>query len=206
MEKQHKTGQFSIGLLMERIAVLEGSLAQKDSVIAEKDSIIVEKDLAISKLDADLNAARFQNDQLRRMIFGSKRERFVSNMDINQLRIEFEPKAAEVAEKVKVEREKIRIEYERKKPKKEHLGRMALPSHLPVVETIIEPVEDTTGMVCIGREITEELDYVPQKLHINRTIRPIYITKEDEKGRQKQVVANLTAQFQSASQARPFCR
>jgi transposase len=191
MEKQQKTGQFSIGLLMERIAVLEGSLAQKDSVIAEKDSIIVEKDLAISKLDADLNAARFQNDQLRRMIFGSKRERFVSNMDINQLRIEFEPKAAEVAETVKVEREKIRIEYERKKPKKEHPGRMALPSHLPVVETIVEPEEDTTGMVCIGREITEELDYVPQKLHINRTIRPIYITKEDEKGRQRQVIAGL---------------
>ena len=120
MEKQQKTETFSPLELMAKIAILEKCLA-------EKDSIITEKDLTISKLDADLNAARFQNDQLRRMIFGSKRERFVSNQDINQLRIEFEPKAAEVAETVKVEREKIRVEYLRKKPKKEHKGRMALP-------------------------------------------------------------------------------
>ena len=59
------------------------------------------------------------------------------------------------------------------------------------METVIEPTEDTTNMVCIGKEITEELDYTPAKLHINRTIRPKYITKEDEKGNQKQVIAEL---------------
>lgn len=198
MEKQQNRDHFSEEALMARIAVLEGNLAEKDAVIAsqisfitEKDSIIAENGLTISKLDADLNAARFHNEQLRRMIFGSKRERFVSNQDINQLRIEFEPKAAEVAETVKVEREKIRVEYERKKPKKEHKGRMALPSHLPVVEMVVEPDEDTAGMVCIGREITEELDYTPAKLQVNRTIRPKYITREDEKGNQKQVIAEL---------------
>ena len=68
---------------------------------------------------------------------------------------------------------------------------MVLPSHLPVVETIIEPQEDTTGMVCIGKEITEELDYTPAKLHINHIIRPKYITKADENGDKKQVVAEL---------------
>jgi len=169
---------------MERIAVLENDLAEKDTVLAENRS-------TISKLSTDLDAARFQNDQLRRMIFGSKRERFVSNVDINQLSIEFEPKAAEIEEVVKAERELIRVAYERQKPKKEHHGRLALPSHLPVVETIIEPSEDTTNMVCIGREITEELDYTPAKLHINRIIRPKYITKEDESGNQKQVIAEL---------------
>lgn len=176
---------------MGRIAVLENDLAQRETVIAQKETVIAQKDSALSKLGADLDAARFQNDQLRRMIFGSKRERFVSNVDINQLRIEFEPKAAEIEETVKAEREKIHVEYERKKQKKEHPGRMALPSHLPVVETIIEPEGDTTGMECIGREVTEELDYVPGRLHVNRTIRPIYITKEDGMGRQKQVIAEL---------------
>jgi transposase len=68
---------------------------------------------------------------------------------------------------------------------------MALPTHLPVVETVIEPEEDTTGMVCIGREITDELDYTPAKLHINRIIRPKYMAREDEKGNQKQVIAEL---------------
>ena len=72
--------------LMAEIAILENKLADKDaviteqySVITERDSAIAIKDSAISKLTIDLDAARFQNEQLRRMIFGSKRERFESN-------------------------------------------------------------------------------------------------------------------------------
>lgn len=177
MDKQQESTSFSTRSLKAEIALLKSTLA--------------ERDLAINKLTTDLEALRFQNDQLRRMIYGSKRERFESVIDSHQLTLEFEPKAAEVDEAVKAERELIRVAYERQKPKKEHPGRLALPSHLPVVETVIEPVEDTTNMVCIGREITEELDYTPARLHINRTIRPKYITQEDEKGNQRQVIAEL---------------
>ena len=141
MINQTGTDPFSTASMEARIATLE-------MAIVEKDSAIVEKDSAILKLTTDLEAARFQNDQMRRMIFGSKRERFVQVIDINQLRLEFEPKTAEISQAVKAERELIRVEYERRKVKKEHPGRMALPSHLPVVETVIEPSEDTTGMVC----------------------------------------------------------
>jgi transposase len=191
MLNQQKTDSYSTEFLMERIAILENDLTDKKSAIAEKDSIIVSLNTSVSKLTADLNAARFQAEQLRRMIFGSKRERFVSNTDINQLRIDFEPQSTEIEEVVKVERELIRVAYQRRKAKKEHPGRMALPAHLPVVEIVIEPSEDTTNMVCIGREVTEELDYTPGKLHINRIIRPKYITKEDEQGQQAQVIAPL---------------
>ncbi len=162
---------------MAKNALLECSLAEKDS--------------AITKLTADLEAANFQVEQLRRMIFGSKRERFISNIDTQQLALDFEPKVAQIQAAVEIERELIRVAYQRKKTKKEHPGRMALPSHLPVVETIIEPSEDTSDMVCIGKEVTEELDYTPAKLHIHRIIRPKYITKEDEKGSQHQVIAEL---------------
>lgn len=58
--------------------------------------------------------------------------------------IEFEPKTAGIEAAVEAERELIRVAYERQKTKKEHPSRMALPSHLPVVETVIEPSEDTT--------------------------------------------------------------
>jgi len=177
MNNQQGSNSFSNNSLKAEIALLKSGLAERDSVI--------------TKLTADLEAFRFQNDQLRRMIFGSKRERFESVIDSNQLALEFEPKAAEIEEAVKAEREFIRVAYERQKPKKEHPGRVALPSHLPVVEIVIEPSEDTTDMVCIGREITEELDYTPGKLHVNRIIRPKYITKEDECGNQKQVIAEL---------------
>ena len=184
MINQQRNNSFSTNSLKAEIALLQSNLADKDSLIADKDSVI-------SKLTIDLEAARFQNDQMKRMIFGAKRERFVSDIDINQLRIEFEPKSGEIAEAVKAERELIRVAYERRKPKKEHHGRMQLPSHLPVVEIVIEPSEDTTGMVRIGQEITEELDYTPPKLHINRYIRPKYITPEDEKGQQTQIIAPL---------------
>ena len=177
MNDQQKSDFFSTNSLKAENAVLERNLAERDSTIL--------------KLTTDLEAARFQNEQLRRMIFGSKRERFESAIDSHQLALEFEPKALEIEESVKAERELIRVEYLRKKAKKEHPGRMALPSHLPVIEILIEPSEDTTDMIYIGREITEELDYVPGTLHINRIIRNKYITKEDELGNHKQVIAPL---------------
>ncbi|WP_430937384.1 IS66 family transposase [Saccharicrinis sp. 156] len=184
MSNQQENNDLSIGSLKAKIAILENKLDEKESTIAKQSS-------EINKLTTDFGAVKFQNEQLRRMIFGSKRERFESEIDSQQLALEFEPKTAEIEETVKAERELIRVAYERKKPKKKHQGRLALPSHLPVVETIIEPPEDTAGMVCIGREITEELDYTPATLHVNRIIRPKYITKEDECGNQKQIIAEL---------------
>jgi transposase len=145
----------------------------------------------VLKLTAQLEAEKFKYAQLQRMIFGSKRERFISSTFPEQLKLELEPKSAEIEQAVEAERETIRIAYERKKVKKSHPGRLALPGHLPVVETVIEPVEDTTDMVYIGQEITDELDYTPAELHINRIIRPKYITKEDEQGCQKQIIAEL---------------
>lgn len=191
MENQQENSPFSTETLMAKIAILESDLAGKDAVIANKESVIADKESAITKLTADYEAARFQIEQLKRMIYGSKRERFVPMIDSLQLALEFEPKSSKIEESVKAERELIRVSYERQKIKKEHHGRMVLPAHLPVVEIIIEPTEDTANMVCIGKEITEELDYTPAKLHINRFIRLKYITKEDEYGNQKQVIAEL---------------
>ena len=184
MIKQQEKATFSTDSLKAQIAILEKELASKNAVIDIKES-------TINTLTGDLNAALFNNEQLRRLIFGSKRERFVSKEDINQMSIDFEPKTAEIEEAIKTELELIRVEYQRKKPKKKHQGRLALPDHLPVVETVIEPNEDNSNMVCIGKEITEELDYTPAKLHVNRIIRPKYISKEDEKGNQKQAIVEL---------------
>jgi transposase len=205
MENRQGNDTFSIDSLMEKIAVLEGNLADKESAILERDSIILERestitelgsvimerDGAITKLVTDLEMAKFQYGELQRMLFGSKRERFVPMADPQQLRIEFEPKAAEIADAVKAERELVRVAYERAKTKKVHHGRMVLPSHLPVVETIIEPSEDTSDMVCIGKEVTEEVGYCPPKLFLNRYVRYKYITKEDANGAQRQVIAGL---------------
>ncbi len=198
MEARQKAADLTPEALKQRVAFLEAVILEKDAIISEKSnlvsehtSIITEKTEVISKLSAELQAERFKYAQLQRMIYGSKRERFISSATPEQMMLEFEPKTIEVEQVVAAERETIRIAFERKKTNKAHPGRLALPAHLPVVETILEPEEDTTGMVCIGNEVTEELDYTPAKLHINRTIRPKYMTKEDEKGCQMQVIAEL---------------
>ena len=119
---------------------------------------------------------QFRIDQLNRLIYGAKRERFVSNETHGQISLPFE-----VEEKPIKEQEKETITYTReKKGRKNHPGRIPLPDHLPVEEIVLEPEEDTTGMKCIGREVTDQLELVPAKLFIKRFIRPKYIKPEDE--------------------------
>jgi len=212
METQQNSSNFTPESLLEKVAFLEAVVREKDvlissqsrtlsekcraitvkeSEIIEKERQISEKQQSIDKLTADLEYQKFMNEQLRRMIFGAKRERFIPKDIPEQLKFEFEPTTIEIEEAVAKEREAIRVSYERKKVRKPHPGRVPLPSNLPVIETVIEPEEDTTDLVCIGREVTDELDYTPAKLHINRIIRPKYITSEDEQGSQKQVIARL---------------
>jgi transposase len=205
MKKQQEIQTINVESLMEKTAILEKILAEKESALIalnislnsttakleETNSKLketkIEQDTTIAKLDAK----SFELAQLYRMIYGSKKERFISKTDSKQLSFNFEPETSEIEEPVKEELESIRVSYLRKKTKKQHPGRLQLPSNLPVIETVLEPQEDTTDMVCIGKEVSDELDYTPAKLHINRTIRPIYITKEDETGKQRQVIAEL---------------
>jgi transposase len=184
MKKQHLSHNQDTAQLVAKISALEADLLEKEAVISEKDT-------AIQKLTQDVELLAFQNDQMRRLIFGSKSERFIPQVHPGQLTLSFEEEIAAIWKAVEEEQEKILVEYRRKKVNKAHPGRLQLPSHLPVNEFVLEPTEDTTDMVFIGQKISEELDYTPAKLHINRYIRNKYITKEDEKADQKQVIAPL---------------
>ena len=191
--------------LMEENAIIRRELALKDTILREKDfalqskeealaskdADLKEKDSAIHKLSVDLDYTKFQLEQLRRQIYGAKRERFITDVNILQLRLGFEPQALEIEQLVNQQRESIKVSYTRAKKNKKHQGRLDFPKHIPVHEIIIEPADKTDDMVCIGREETKELDYTPAKLHVNHYIRPIYITKEDQEGNQKQVIAPL---------------
>jgi hypothetical protein len=127
-------------------------------------------------LESKIAQLQFQVDQMNRLLYGSKRERFIKNEDENQMKLPFD-----VPEETQPEKQEETITYVRTKTKRvNHPGRMAFPSHLPVEETVIEPEEDTTGMKCIGKEVTDQLELVPAKLFIKRFIRPKYINPEDE--------------------------
>ncbi|MEA2104093.1 MAG: IS66 family transposase [Candidatus Cloacimonadota bacterium] len=139
-------------------------------------------------LESKVSRMQFQIDQLTRLLFGVKRERFISNENHNQMELPFD------VEQTKPEPEKTEeISYTRKKKeRKNHPGRLPLPDHLPVEEIIIEPKEDTSGMKYIGKEVTDQLELVPAKLFIKRFIRPKYIKPEDNESLNfKGVIAEL---------------
>ena len=115
--------------------------------------------------------------QLKKMIFGSKSERFVPTDDnkVNpQLSLELDAetiatcKITDVKE-VTVTRTKTEVTFNKPKP---HPGRMKLPEHLRRQTVVLMPDCDVTGLKKIGEEITEILDFIPGEFYVKQYIRP----------------------------------
>lgn len=130
------------------------------------------KDEKIDCLTQERDHLKSQVEMLRRMQFGQKRERFEG--DPNQTMLPFEAEPTEVVQQQEEIKEKIACV--RKRPN--HKGRAKLPAHLPVEEIEIHPEGDLSQMVCIGKEITEELECEPAKFYIKRYIRYKYAAKD----------------------------
>jgi transposase len=143
------------------------NLSKEDllKVISSRDHALSERDEKIDYLEAQLA-------MYKRMQFGQKRERF--EPDPNQTMLPFEAPCAEEEQQEQEIKEKI--EYLRKRPN--HKGRAKLPAHLPVEEIEIHPEGELSEMVCIGKEITEELECEPGKFYIKRYIRYKYAAKD----------------------------
>lgn len=164
------------------------SFAYENMTFEELLEVTRNQEAIINEQEAHINEMQFQIDQMKRLLFGARRERFVKEADENQLSLPFEVKEDETPEK-----QQEVITFVRNKTKREnHPGRLSFPSHLPVEEIIIEPDEGTTGLKCIGKEVTDQLELVPAKLYIKRFIRPKYIKPaDDEQLNHTGVIADL---------------
>ena len=147
------------------------ALLQREEEIANHHKEIAERTEEITSLTQERDYLKAQVEMLRRMQFGQKRERFEG--DPSQMALPFEVLPAQ--EEQQQEEIKEKVEYIRKRPN--HHGRAALPAHLPVEEIEIYPEGDLSEMVCIGKEITEELESVPARFFIKRYIRYKYAQK-----------------------------
>jgi len=110
--------------------------------------------------------------QFKRLVFGSRHERFVPEVSPEQLTLGL-PAQSHPAPLTVVQK----IEYTRTRKKEVPQRtpvRMKLPDNLPRQEEVLEPEEDVSGMKRIGKEITEELEYLPGKLFVRQYIRPKY--------------------------------
>ncbi len=147
------------------------------TTLEEALQLVQVKDAQIAALMADNQYLKHELEKIKRMIFGSKSERFIGKDDPNQLSL-FNQE--QIAPPVKP---KETITIERNKPVKQDkvvITRGPLPANLPRIIEVIEPKEDVTGAKKIGEEITEVMEYTPGKIYVKRYVRPKYVLPEDK--------------------------
>jgi hypothetical protein len=104
---------------------------ERGQLQTQKGELVVEKELLQQELK-----------ELKRVIFGQKRERFVPAAPANQLFLPLEAQPIEPVATVKQT-----ISYERAVKQAAKLAiRGGFPSHLPRVDVLIEPEGDVSGM------------------------------------------------------------
>jgi transposase len=154
---------------------------EKESILKEKESILKEKESILKQLQEmfeKFSSMKFELSQLKRLVYGSKRERFISSQENGQMSLPFEVETKTVPDEQQATEE---ISFKRRKTdRRNHKGRVALPDHLPVEEIFIEPEEDVTGLKCIGQEVTDELEYEAAILKVKRYIRNKYVLPNNE--------------------------
>ncbi|WP_149244326.1 IS66 family transposase [Dyadobacter sp. 32] len=157
------------------------SLSKEDliTLIRQKDTLLETSQKHLLEKDSEILQKKAEIDKLRRMLFGQKRERFETSPI--QLPLDFgeslsEQEIKELEEFINKKTEAVKDE-EKKAPRGPHPGRSPLPKHLSVQEIVLEPQEDTTGMMLIGNEVTDSLQYEPSRFYIQRIVRPKYAPK-----------------------------
>jgi transposase len=146
---------------LSRKELIEELYRQKTQIVLQANEIAGLKD---------------QLTELKRLIFGSKHERFSPSQRPDQLSL-----GLDAQQQAAGERKTETIQYTRTKTEdKKQPQRLPLPSHLPRERVVIEPKEDVSGLKSIGEEITEELEYVPGKLFVRQYVRPKYAKANGE--------------------------
>ena len=133
-----------------------------------------------NELQIMVAALRHELAQMKKMIFGSRNERFVPTDDDNpspQLKLDLDADTiaqCKITATTQVTYTRTKTEVTANKPKA-HPGRMKLPENLRRETIILLPDFDVTGLKKIGEEITEILDLIPGELYVKQYIRPKFV-------------------------------
>ena len=141
---------------------------------------LYEQELASKQeLLALVDMLKHELDQLKKMIYGSRHERFTSvAQNPAQLSLDIQTEQIQATSLTSAQQ----ISYTRKgtqqpKPSIQPV-RTKLPDNLPRIPVVLEPVDLPEGAVKIREEQTEELDFEPGHFFVRRYIRPVYVSKE----------------------------
>ena len=143
--------------------------------------------------------------ELRRLVFGAKRERHVANENPQQgVLFENEPQTV-VEPKVepKVEKKVVEIKTKPSKTKKKAPARNVFPESIPREEEVIVPqevAENADDFVKIGDDITELLAYKPAEIHVKKIVRPRFARKSKKENSQENSQDNSQENSQDTEQ------
>ena len=143
----------------------------KDTVESKQEAVVPRA--LYEQAQQEIAYLEQQLAELKRLIFGSRSERFVPT-DPKQLAL-FEGLERQLAAKKQVQAQRPVTRPAKSKP-----VRALLPAHLPREEEVIEPADLPTGSVKIGEEVTEVLEYHPGRLFVRRIVRPKYAVAQSE--------------------------
>ena len=141
--------------------------------------------LQYEELEARFADVTHQLAQMKKMIFGSRHERFVptdANNPSPQLTLVLDAETiatCKITDVKKITVIRTQTEVTSNKPKP-HPGRMKLPEHLRRETVILMPDCDVTGLEKIGEEITEILDFTPGEFYVKQYIRPKFVKPSGE--------------------------
>jgi len=135
---------------------------------AYQEQVSINEKLVSKQQDLELQLA-----QLKKLIFGSRHEKFVS-ADAQMAPTLFDiPAIAELLDNTTT---MVAYEKTNKKVRPNHPGRNSFPEHLRREESIINPEGiDPAVAKKIGESVTETLAYIPAELFVKKVIRPKYL-------------------------------
>jgi transposase len=170
-----------IGVLREQIEGLHEHIAVLNKVIATQQQTIAEQQKQLERIPV----LEHELDQLRRMVYGRKSERFTGGEDTQENRGQPGPGGqltldmqAEKVEACSVA-EAQKISYTRaKQEKKPHPSRKALDK-LPKKVSVLQPDQVPENAIQIGIEKTRQLHYKAPELWVEELHRPVYLVATD---------------------------
>ena len=136
----------------------QGLLVERDTLIAEQKSLI---------------------EQLKRMLFGPKSEKLTPEQEseLGEVAGDLQEQVSRSAtDSEDLMGEETGSEPKEDKPPRRRAGRRPVPVDLEVITTVLEPADAACGHCGklgdkIGEEVSEQVDLIPAKLVVRRTVR-----------------------------------
>ena len=168
--------------LKARTQELEALLAAREATLAARETTLAEQAAKIAELTLTVDEQKSLIGQLQRMLFGPKSEKMTEEQAAElaavagDLTDQTQRPAADLQEVLQEQAPEGSSEPLQETPRPRKPRTRQIPVHLEVQTTVLEPTDPPCAQCGkmgeeIGREVSEQVDLIPAKLIVRRTVR-----------------------------------